>query len=143
MLGYWIWVVVGALGLTLAWPRLVYAAADVRVPRASARVVVTSLAAAVVAGAATLPWFGRAGGWILAMAAASVAGWYLTVREPLAAAQSALRVRLLGVASDGEELAQLHQVDDPAHTRAAMLDDEVTPHGPQALGGADEQADCA
>ena len=70
MLGYWIWVVVGAVGLTMAWPRLIRAAADVRVPRASGRVVVSSLAAAVVTAAATLPWFGRAGGWILAMAAA-------------------------------------------------------------------------
>jgi hypothetical protein len=82
MLGYWIWVVAGAVILVAAWPRLVYAAADVRVPRASARVVLISLAAAVVAAAATLPWFGRAGGWILAMASTSVTSWYLTVAMP-------------------------------------------------------------
>src|SRR5436305_12244420 len=127
MLGYWIWVVAGSVILVAAWPRLVDAAADVRVPRASARVVLISLASAVVAAAATLPWFGRAGGWILAMAAASVAGWYQTVREPQTA-QSGLRVRVLGL--DGQEVAELHQVDHPTHQRAAALDDEVAAHGP-------------
>jgi len=82
MLGYWIWVVVGAVSLIAAWPWLIYTAADVRVPRPSPKVVAISLAAAGVAAVATLPWFGRAGGWILAMGATSVVSWYLTVAMP-------------------------------------------------------------